>query len=365
MTEPSVHVTLVHGTFARNAKWVKKGSPMSRRLEEEGFACHSFTWSGANSHRGRARAAEKLAEHLRDEEKRLGSPPQAVVAHSHGGNIALHAVWRLLDVRDGSIPVVAMATPFVFAVRKRVHGAVLYLAAIAFLLAVAGAASLVVEGPGGAAWSVRGATLLLLVVCAAQVVSLIHWIAAHGPLWRKHVRAEFLETTQTPTPEPDDRGLLVVRAADDEAGVILSLAQLAAWLAAAVMRITRPGAWASIAGALFSAAWLASLIVGGDLPGTLLTAIGAIALLASIFSLVIVSAPALVSFVHGLDGPAASLFAFVSAEATPPGHHAVLQRAPIKDLDRKRLAHSSLYDDPEVIGWVVDHVRKATAAASR
>jgi hypothetical protein len=63
------------------------------------------------------------------------------------------------------------------------------------------------------------------------------------------------------------------------------------------------------------------------------------------------------SLAFGWDGPFACLFAFMSAESTPPGNVNVIQLQPpsrvgIADSDQRRkrqLIHSSLYGHPEVI----------------
>ena len=73
--------------------------------------------------------------------------------------------------------------------------------------------------------------------------------------------------------------------------------------------------------------------------------------------LALVYVPAIFGLTQGWDGWPASAFAFVSAEATPPGQYGVLQL----DMDTpgpRRLAHSSLYDDPRVIDVVARTVSR-------
>lgn len=102
---------LIHGTWARRARWVHEGSPLRVALERDIPAKVSFellSWSGNNSESARDEAAEKLvasAERTEDQQYL-----RVAVAHSHGGNIAAHAVCRRPDLFNA---VVTLNTPFV------------------------------------------------------------------------------------------------------------------------------------------------------------------------------------------------------------------------------------------------------------
>ena len=94
-TDPCVVITLVHGTFAPDAPWTWPDSAL-RSLwpgTSERPVCFSvFGWSGGNSHRDRVAASRELAEHLRALTTTYRAASHLVVAHSHGGNVALGAV---------------------------------------------------------------------------------------------------------------------------------------------------------------------------------------------------------------------------------------------------------------------------------
>lgn len=124
-------VTLVlHGTFAANETWWRLGDgeppTFADRLEsalsarglpgtvwkpalEAGLTYESFSWSGRNLHRERVAGGARIAGALRDLASREGATaadPLTVnlVAHSHGGNVALEALARLpASVRVGGI----------------------------------------------------------------------------------------------------------------------------------------------------------------------------------------------------------------------------------------------------------------------
>jgi hypothetical protein len=105
--------------------WFEEGSPFLARLSTElGGIPHRITpllWSGKNSIFVRDETAHRLAEHLSAEHAEHRQATQLVIAHSHGGNIALRALHHLhqpdgsrLCDSDGANPlVVTLATPFI------------------------------------------------------------------------------------------------------------------------------------------------------------------------------------------------------------------------------------------------------------
>jgi pimeloyl-ACP methyl ester carboxylesterase len=118
-SETSAVVILVHGTFARDAQWTKSDSKLRRELRDlfgEHAAYYRHQWSGHNTFRARNEAAAALATEL----KRLGdSFPRArlfIIAHSHGGNVALKALTSEIIQSVGGV--VCLATP-VLTARKR------------------------------------------------------------------------------------------------------------------------------------------------------------------------------------------------------------------------------------------------------
>lgn len=129
-------ITLVHGTWGRGfflrrqrqghpPLWFEEGSPFLARLSAElGDIPHKtnpLLWSGANSIFERDKTAQVLAGHLSAEHTEYPQATQLIVAHSHGGNIALRALHHLqerdapeLDGDERAKPfVVTLATPFI------------------------------------------------------------------------------------------------------------------------------------------------------------------------------------------------------------------------------------------------------------
>ncbi len=105
-------VTLVHGTFAREAGWVKDGSALRNSLARIGNVHFDvFHWTGHNSHTARLAAGRDLARHLDGLADRLPDAKRVVIAHSHGGNVAIYAASQV--ERPNSLAHLAcLATPF-------------------------------------------------------------------------------------------------------------------------------------------------------------------------------------------------------------------------------------------------------------
>jgi hypothetical protein len=153
---PDVLITLVHGTWGRGlirtadpsrvkrrrARWFEEGSGFRALLEQE-LTCRSmhaeidaFLWDGANSIIRRDEAAEQLAKHLVAQKERCPRTPRLIIAHSHGGNVALRAVQQLDPHERHNIHIATLATPFVqvFTVPKsrKVEVALIWLKVLAF-----------------------------------------------------------------------------------------------------------------------------------------------------------------------------------------------------------------------------------------
>ena len=122
-------VTLVHGTWPWGfwRRQPPQGDPtgggtqlssptkeIRERLEGAGLVCeiHPFVWSGLNSLDEREQASKRLAEQLRCHQTRNARALHAVIAHSHGGNVTLRALWHL-GSSEYPLCVATMGTPFV------------------------------------------------------------------------------------------------------------------------------------------------------------------------------------------------------------------------------------------------------------
>ena len=113
-------VTLVHGTFAKGAPWTKDGSALRLQIAAElGRLEHEvifdiFEWSGRNTHKARVKAGYQLADHIRELRKRFPQNAHFIVAHSHGGNVALLA-HKHLPQDLHALGIATLGTPFIHA----------------------------------------------------------------------------------------------------------------------------------------------------------------------------------------------------------------------------------------------------------
>ena len=90
-------IVLVHGTWAPGASWTQPGSIFREEIEAKLVAAGAtsvefvddFRWSGANSHEARREGAARLNRKLHKVMRLNPSSAIFVVAHSHGGNVAL------------------------------------------------------------------------------------------------------------------------------------------------------------------------------------------------------------------------------------------------------------------------------------
>jgi len=108
-------ITLIHGTWARGAQWTKDTSPLANALKEriEGeVRIETFSWSGRNLHSSRRRAAVNLRRHVLITAKQYPEARHFLIAHSHGGVVALYALADA-EAKASVSGVICLATPFI------------------------------------------------------------------------------------------------------------------------------------------------------------------------------------------------------------------------------------------------------------
>jgi hypothetical protein len=227
-------VTLVHGTFARGAKWADPSrSKLCAHLSQAvtgDIVFDTWKWSGRNSHRHRVLAAQELASHLEACSRAFPNDRHFVIAHSHGGTVLSLALAGSHEARDYVAGSVFLATPFIHCgirpyARFLLFNALFVFAIIPVLLAL-----------------LAGAFLLSILLFGMFVPGLAMFLGSHGA---RLIRALTLETRSissglTPRLESwlqrikqqmNVSGLvgercLFVRTAGDEASAALSTASL-------------------------------------------------------------------------------------------------------------------------------------------
>lgn len=136
-------ITLVHGTFAPNAAWTKPTHWLARTVELNlhqvgrtgpgSVAWCPFKWSGANLHSARTQGGIALEQQLRQQVTAYPDARHLVIAHSHGGNVALMAL-RDTELQRRIAAVVTLNTPFLRGSVRSISGLVVGLPALMLIL---------------------------------------------------------------------------------------------------------------------------------------------------------------------------------------------------------------------------------------
>jgi pimeloyl-ACP methyl ester carboxylesterase len=211
-------VTLIHGTWAKNAAWIRPDSVLSKALREwlgQDTKIFPFIWTGCNSPSARSNASETLKKELELRLRDYAAARQHIIGHSHGGNVALAAVAGTDLVRkiDG---IVCLATPFLVA-RKRDLGPqpALNMAAaitgLCILLMLIVGAMLPASWPAAATFAIQ--TAVLIAVALPCMVLAKRWLT---------FARELQNELTTPSIDPD-RILIVRSPADEASGTWFSL----------------------------------------------------------------------------------------------------------------------------------------------
>src|SRR6266700_1208174 len=250
IARPWLLITLVHGTWPRGLFpkiarlkqlarrllrrkrlgpppfWFEECSPflacLSKELAAISHEIKPLEWTGKNSIAERDKIARVLAEHLSAEHAEHPQATQLVIAHSHGGNIALRALHHLrrrdasqFCPADSARPlVVTLATPFVevqhadFGGRPTViRGTIVYAIAMTLLI-----------------WEKTKISSDALLITGAASLGFLgwYWVSQRAPARQRKVeklrdatRLGEMETTQA-------QRLLIIRAIDDEASLLMA-----------------------------------------------------------------------------------------------------------------------------------------------
>ena len=419
-------LTLVHGTFGRlpggDAAWARDGSLLRRRLQEElggDVVFLPFRWSGMNWPSARYRAAHRLRDHLREAARQYPERGLYVVAHSHGGNVALYAVRDA--ARENALDelpsgVVCLSTPFIAAqprpltlLRFVSTYTVVLVALFAVVAALLGRLLIPMMAAVQTDSSVLAALMWNEVWAEFALCAVLAWHATRGLVSMAHERRRLIAVDGIPVP------LRIYRSIGDEATAVLATSAFftwigtLAWRAASVLTIATTGVFAlavigflaiplgalllverlaggcrlrrRLAGAVRSRrAWalvvtagtmLAFAVWGYLLAGTPLgTADTSYATVVASLVLAVVSCGALSGLGYGLTAP----FLEVSAETTPTGSWQVhLFAARDWDADDPAdvpkvratkpasLSHSAAYHDTGVLGAIAAWIREREA----
>ena len=404
VSEPTIVVTLVHGTWARRTSWIFLDSPLCRTLRRAADApvlFQRFTWSGRNSTSARRGAVDALAAHLHRLIAQWPNARHYVVGHSHGGNVAFQALAD--PVLNGRIEgLVCLSTPFLTVTDRElgpVGQSVLWWVPVV-LVFYGGVFVLQMLSLSGV--DALGVGLLVLAVASGFLTSRL----------LKRLATSVLESLKYPVLDPSK--VLILRAAGDEASAAIGATHILSWVTGQLWLITSRTlggtvdtlerwretltghrlATGLVVGCLVSVcvlglvrwsatgdqAWLSMVVQAGS-PLLLVIATlvrgGLAAALIGRFLFAVIAAPFLMLIaVLGVSlGPellAAGLLLQVTAETTPPGRWVVWQVGPNANGTDEGLStglmHSATYQDARALAileaWFAAAVRGHEAPAA-
>jgi hypothetical protein len=133
---------MIHGTFAKNALWTSSESSLCKTLKEKlrgDLVIERFPWSGANRNLDRIEAGKKLAGVLWQNIERYPDAAHLVIAHSHGGNIALYAL-NDAHLQEKLTGIICMNTPFISVTRRDAEQLFFGLKILSIIAAIVGVA---------------------------------------------------------------------------------------------------------------------------------------------------------------------------------------------------------------------------------
>ncbi|GAA1501608.1 hypothetical protein GCM10009760_64550 [Kitasatospora kazusensis] len=326
------------------------------------------------------RAAVRLADQIQGQIKENPDARQWVVAHSHGGNVALHAV-RLLRETCADAPrvsTVTLATPFIHARRRSISGWSVFVQALFGAMVIAWA-TVTLMGGHWRDWSfcvsalVAGEALLCIGGGGMhrgflQRGNLFSWLrkritanpvgwlydvidaVSRGDFIRPGYRSRIVASVHSPKVEPED-DVIVFRAAADEASLGLAAGQFLGWISALLNPLlTNVWVWCGIILTTRVSFLVAPMI---HRPSLISSIVNYVFLMPGLVAVAAVSVMLAAAVPFGWDGPFLSIFASCSAEATPPGRATVVQLEPFVEAGSKGLAHSRLYRSEPSINMIV------------
>lgn len=398
-------ITLVHGTWARDAPWTQESSLLCQtlcKLLPEPVKLERFLWSGQNSHRARREAGYRLEHHLRRLVAKYPSAEHYVVCHSHGGNVALYAL-RDEGLQKRLAGVVCLSTPFLnFSERPMGRAVHIYLMHAFFLLILPLAIYLYANGPTDTSpwgvpplppsptiwqwwnhWANVGFQIWFSVIVLGSlifgVIDASGSVSRWNPLFAIQRAKEMLKDLTLPA--VTKTSLLIIRVEGDEASSVLIAAQFTGWIFSEFWKLIDRTMRRLIPGRVKTTAILAlffafigvilvsmilsllptpihdivqpklrlayDVVVGVTMLLVLLLSVvsGLLLLLAAILSVVLIPFGGL----HPVDG----LFVETTVEASPSGGwqvHQLRKRGQDAETeDRFSLTHSEAYDNTEAL----------------
>jgi hypothetical protein len=212
--EPEIIIILVHGTWARDAPWATESSKLSfhlrMHLERLGpkakLVIQTLRWTGENSFVGRARAADDLRLQMEANAAEYPNVLQFIIAHSHGGNIALLAQENPVVKAAG---IICLSTPVIVVTGRGVF----------------------TEIRDDGIIGVSLATMFLLAALTYWPLAIAYLFMLYWLLSPPYATDEMNHALRSPNFDYLDRdNILFIRSHGDEASLALSTSSFVTWL---------------------------------------------------------------------------------------------------------------------------------------
>ncbi len=352
----NIKFTLIHGTFSANAEWVNEGinenpNGFRARLRKRFSDSIDFSIPPAWGSRGflklkdltnaaRLNGANNLAEHVLNQ---TDKGKHFIVAHSHGGNVAMYALQNTL-VAEKIDGLICLATPFLYP-RKRPLSITALLLSLAIMLVgilrYIGTANLMEQG--WAAWLGAAGLLVfgfIVPACLTWLVVYERYLAKIKSNLRLQVLIDNLSYQDPNIP------ILLVRTIGDEATGLLRGAQFLNWLGGIGMKLGGRQIYLLICAAALTLAWMAYQ-GAGMVPDFIVPLLGN-GLTASAAVMVVLLMALTVSRIFvGFDSWRWVGEIETMVEDGPPGITSEL--VVIKPKKGPKLSHTSIYSEDETI----------------
>jgi hypothetical protein len=367
-------IIAIHGTWAARAAWALPGSefhselnrrirdrsPRNSSIDAQEPLWYAFQWSGRNTVADRADAIGQLTADLQALFARDADRVVAIIAHSHGGNIAFKAAENFPGNRN--LTLITLATPFL-ATQPRLGNDVfvpLLLGVNALVpAAVLGFTTAMLSPDARLAWAVGAVVLAVGGVLslrahrrfpAAQKIMLESTLDPHATTWLR------------------DRSLIVSRLGDEADGGLKIASLVNSW----VMKSMREMELLSVVGGANRLIRSFSpkqpvISLPNPPPVTNIASLFATSAAGRIADVVAMWLGLLLLFLlKGAVGSSSGLVAAtvnVTSGETPPGEWRHLQSAWSNEERAAFLSHSQVYEDPKVLDeigqWLTDRIRSS------
>ena len=361
-------IILVHGTWGRgffpeisdlrrrylflgNKRWFEEGSQflaglnMALKSASLDWPVRAFLWNGANSVHARDCAARKLSEELRKDLQDDPDSTAVIIAHSHGGNVALRALQHLGSMAD-RVRVVTLATPFlrVYAMSGLPSSAnILLWVGITAILILISIGVLVLTGIARGSYFAGFALGLSLaaVAAAALIVSGLNKLFVAGKVAETIAKAA---DYQKAAPR-----MLVLRGVDDEASLSLAAGSIGSRLSYLQLVVVLP--------LLFLIAFLWALVVPAVTDLRFFNIIAVVCILGGPLFLVL---PGVFKSAFGREFLLNAIGCDIAADSIPDTVNKVEAKTlPPEAVPFLQLRHG-IYNHPDCVDEIVCWLRRAT-----